>query len=72
LKISDDERKRIVGTYTYGQQPTNRIEALEERGELRIQRAERVWRRLVRLGPLEYHPSGPPTLSVRESQGAHS
>lgn len=65
LEIPEDEKVRIVGTYRYGPGSLCTIDVLEQRGELRIRRTERVARRLVRVGAFEYHPSGATSVAVR-------
>jgi hypothetical protein len=69
LAVSDDEKRRLLGTYAFGNDPTERLEVLDKRGELRIKRVGQVGRRLLRTGELEYHPMGAPAVRVLFDRG---
>jgi len=65
LEIPDQERKMIIGTYAYGTARDERLDVFERRGKLQIRRGDVAGRRLLRIGPFEYHPTGAPNVRVQ-------
>ena len=68
--LADEDRKAILGDYTYGAGPTDRISVtINARGSLVIQRAGATERNLFHLGSRAFHPPGAEAVRIRFADG---
>jgi hypothetical protein len=69
--LSDDDRKAILGTYSFGSAPNDRLTVgVNTRGNLIIQRAGSAERNLFHLGSRVFHPPGAEAVRIRFAAGA--
>ena len=68
--LTDDDRKAILGDYSFGGGPTERLSVtVNARGSVVIQRAGATERNLFHLGSRVFHPPGAETVRIRFAAG---
>ena len=68
--LTDDDRKAILGDYSFGGGPTERLTVtVNARGNVVIQRAGATERNLFHLGSRVFHPPGAETVRIRFAAG---
>ncbi len=68
--LTDDDRKAILGDYSFGGGPTDRLAVtVNARGNVVIQRAGATERNLFHLGSRVFHPPGAETVRIRFAAG---
>ena len=68
--LTDDDRKAILGDYSFGGGPTDRLTVtVNARGNVVIQRAGATERNLFHLGSRVFHPPGAESVRIRFAAG---
>jgi hypothetical protein len=63
--LTDAEAEALVGTYTFGEGPNDRITIDASKGQLAFLRAKADKRGLAQRGPLEFSPVGAPAARIK-------
>lgn len=65
VALNDAETAMLVGTYTFGNGPRDRVEIALDRGQLSFERPGGTRLRLFHLGSYAFFPSGAPAVRIR-------
>ncbi len=66
--LSEPEIARVIGTYIYGDGPTQQVEITADKGALTWTRKGMIGRPLHHLGDLVFHPAGADLVRIRFSE----
>jgi len=70
LPLSDADVAKLIGAYTFGVTPADRIEITAAAGQLQLARPGHYGRTLFHLGTYEFCPMGAETVRVRFAESA--